>query len=74
MMQYVATQSVIYKINLARFDLGRRIEELTKDIEEINAAIVQRFSVEFTPRGSGVEYLHRDPASRRRRRKGKSQI
>jgi hypothetical protein len=24
--------------------------------------------------GSGVEYLHRDPASRRRRRKGKSQI
>jgi hypothetical protein len=25
------------------------------------------------PCGSGVEYLHRDPASRRRRRKGKSQ-
>jgi hypothetical protein len=24
--------------------------------------------------GSGVEYLHRDPASRKRRRKGKSQI
>jgi hypothetical protein len=24
--------------------------------------------------GGGVEYLHRDPASRRRRRKGKSQI
>jgi hypothetical protein len=26
------------------------------------------------PCGSGFEYLHRDPASRRRRRKGKSQI
>jgi hypothetical protein len=28
----------------------------------------------FYPCGGGVEYLHRDPASRRRRRKGKSQI
>jgi hypothetical protein len=27
-----------------------------------------------TPRGGGFEYLHRSPASRRRRRKGKSQI
>jgi hypothetical protein len=26
------------------------------------------------PRGGGVEYLHHDPASRRRRRKGKSRI
>jgi hypothetical protein len=26
------------------------------------------------PCGGGVEYLHRDPASRRRRRKGMSQI
>jgi hypothetical protein len=26
------------------------------------------------PCGGGAEYLHRDPASRRRRRKGKSQI
>jgi hypothetical protein len=26
------------------------------------------------PCGGGIEYLHRDPASRRRRRKGKSQI
>jgi hypothetical protein len=26
------------------------------------------------PCGGGVEYLHRDPTSRRRRRKGKSQI
>jgi hypothetical protein len=26
------------------------------------------------PCGGGVEYLHRDPASRRRRQKGKSQI
>jgi hypothetical protein len=26
------------------------------------------------PRGGGVEYLHRDPASRRRRRKGKCRI
>jgi hypothetical protein len=29
---------------------------------------------ETGPCGGGVEYLHRDPASRRRRRKGKSQI
>jgi hypothetical protein len=27
-----------------------------------------------TPCGGGVEYLHRDPASRRRRRKGKPQM
>jgi hypothetical protein len=31
-------------------------------------------SVQFDPCGGRVEYLHRDPASRRRRRKGKSQI
>jgi hypothetical protein len=30
--------------------------------------------VTVTPSGGGVEYLHRDPASRRRRQKGKSQI
>jgi hypothetical protein len=29
---------------------------------------------EFNPCGGGVKYLHRDPARRRRRRKGKSQI
>jgi hypothetical protein len=29
---------------------------------------------ERNPCGGGIEYLHRDPASRRRRRKGKSQI
>jgi hypothetical protein len=28
----------------------------------------------LNPCGGGVEYLHRDPVSRRRRRKGKSQI
>jgi hypothetical protein len=27
-----------------------------------------------SPCGGGIEYLHRDPASRRRRRKGKSQM
>jgi hypothetical protein len=31
-------------------------------------------SEEVNPCGGGVEYLHRDPASRRRRRKGMSQI
>jgi hypothetical protein len=31
-------------------------------------------SVACAPCGGGIEYLHRDPASRRRRRKGKSQI
>jgi hypothetical protein len=30
--------------------------------------------IEANPCGGGVEYLHRDPASRRRRRKGKSRI
>jgi hypothetical protein len=33
-----------------------------------------RFGTGSYPCGGGVEYLHRDPASRRRRRKGKSQI
>jgi hypothetical protein len=28
----------------------------------------------WSPCGGGIEYLHRDPASRRRRRKGKSQM
>jgi hypothetical protein len=32
------------------------------------------FTREYNPCGGGVEYLHRDPASGRRRRKGKSQI
>jgi hypothetical protein len=32
------------------------------------------FDESANPCGGGVEYLHRDPASRRRRRKGKSQI
>jgi hypothetical protein len=38
--------------------------------------IIKKSSVEesWYPCGGGVEYLHRDPASRRRRRKGKSQI
>jgi hypothetical protein len=36
--------------------------------------ITEDRSEEFDPCGGGVEYLHRDPASRRRRRKGKSQI
>jgi hypothetical protein len=31
-------------------------------------------SVQFIPCGGGVEYVHRSPASRRRRRKWKSQI
>jgi hypothetical protein len=31
-------------------------------------------SIHIYPCGGGVEYLHRDPASRRRRRKGKSKI
>jgi hypothetical protein len=33
-----------------------------------------QFSRKGSPCGGGIEYLHRDPASRRRRRKGKSQI
>jgi hypothetical protein len=31
-------------------------------------------AIRSSPCGGGIEYLHRDPASRRRRRKGKSQI
>jgi hypothetical protein len=37
--------------------------------------VVGSFQVNSSsPCGGGVEYLHRDPASRRRRRNGKSQI
>jgi hypothetical protein len=37
---------------------------------------IRRFSVLIQSAlcGGGVEYLHRDPASRKRRRKGKSQM
>jgi hypothetical protein len=34
----------------------------------------RELSYEHTPCGGGIEYLHRDPASRRRRQKGKSQM
>jgi hypothetical protein len=34
---------------------------------------IQRYGRERTLCGGGVEYLHRDPGSRRRRRNGKSQ-
>jgi hypothetical protein len=35
---------------------------------------LREYSFCITPCGGGIEYLHRDPASRRRRRKGKYQI
>jgi hypothetical protein len=42
---------------------------------ELDLYILFVFRVVLTnPCGGGVEYLHRDLASRRRRRKGKSQI
>jgi hypothetical protein len=42
---------------------------------ELDAYILLRWNVNLYthPCGGGFEYLHRDPASRRRRRKGKSQ-
>jgi hypothetical protein len=51
--------------------------ELKEIVSEIQIQIInlQRdLSLKIYPCGGGVEYLHRDPASRRRRRKGKSQI
>jgi hypothetical protein len=56
----------------------------TAVLEPLKAVISVRFSrsykwrrifqTEQSPCGGGVEYLHRSPASRRRRRKGKSRI
>jgi hypothetical protein len=40
----------------------------------LQSIISSLLSSESYPCGSGVEYLHRDPASRTRRRKGKSRI
>jgi hypothetical protein len=40
----------------------------------ISRNVTLTLTLTVNPCGGGVEYLHRDPASRRRRRKGKSQI
>jgi hypothetical protein len=37
-------------------------------------AVSSLHPIRADPCGGGVEYLHRDPASRRRRRKGKSRV
>jgi hypothetical protein len=48
--------------------------DLYSVLPEVIKELVQFKSEPDThPCGVGVEYLHRDPASRRRRRKGKSQ-
>jgi hypothetical protein len=51
--------------------------ETVFSIRSVQRGFTERVSWELAvsnPCGGGVEYLHRDPASRRRRRKGKSQI
>jgi hypothetical protein len=48
--------------------LDTKTEKLTDRQSQCN------FDFDFELCGGGVEYLHRDPASRRRRRKGKSRI
>jgi hypothetical protein len=53
--------------------------DITELLNFRNASILAsdlnaKHSVWSHPCGGGVEYLHRDPASRRRRRKGKTQI
>jgi hypothetical protein len=68
--------------NVARQRLSRNVIAATNTharIEELlNAVRVVlkegRLLIPLHPCGGGFEYLHRDPASRRRRRKGKSQI
>jgi hypothetical protein len=49
------------------------IGEFTIKIVETHISFVF-IRIPTSPCGGGIEYLHGDPASRRRRRKGKSQI
>jgi hypothetical protein len=59
----------------AATDTNATIEELCFVCGPCRNIITDKVTVvSSTPCGGGVEYLHRDPASRKRRRKGKSRI
>jgi hypothetical protein len=56
------------------FDSVSSIRYAKSYLERITRRLLEITRVSCDPCGGGVEYLHRDPASRRKRRKGKSQI
>jgi hypothetical protein len=62
----------------AATDTIATIEQLLEAVFRMRLALElytdERGSHRFHPCGGGVEYLHRSPTSRRRRRKGKSRI
>jgi hypothetical protein len=72
--------------SITRQRLSKHVPAATNTQATIEELLEAMFSVGSAPRlynekprpdykcGGGVEYLHRDPASRRRRRNGKSQI
>jgi hypothetical protein len=53
---------------------GARQQDLLIDWPSVAMWLWLWLAFEVVPCGGGVEYLHRSPASRRRRRKGKSRI
>jgi hypothetical protein len=69
---------VTHELLKQRFDSSGRNEPFERAFPLESASELQesklRQETSSSPCGGGVEYLHSDPASRRRRRKGKSQI
>jgi hypothetical protein len=66
-------------MSIDRQRFGRQVSAATDTQATIRELLEKMFSIRsvqsnYKEGGGGVEYLHRDPASRRRRRKGKSQI
>jgi hypothetical protein len=64
------TEAIIYNIKLHYPNIYRLESHRSSSMSPER----DRFQLRTNLCGGGVEYLHRDPASRRRRRKGKSQI
>jgi hypothetical protein len=61
----------MYTIFFSEILIGRhQLEDTGSYLYSVSPKVIQGGH----PCGGGVEYLHRDPASRRRRRKGKSRI
>jgi hypothetical protein len=72
--------------HVSRQSMGKQVPAATNMHITIELLLETVFSTRFVqsgykednrgvyPCGGGFEYLHRDPTSRRRRRKGKSQI
>jgi hypothetical protein len=53
---------------------GARHQDRQTDWLTVSHKVTLTLTLRVSPCGGGVEYLHRGPASRRRRRKGKSQM